>query len=429
MMDSLSILERDNQDFVEDVQQSIYGTRMVNSTIVELLWYSALLAHRDDDNKFKKIATGRMYRYDGFGHVGMILHQLKYWQDIKTRDNKFKFDFHKSVSELEQEFPWIGSKSIGKYLRLLADIEVIKREQGKFRYNNQKYTYELNYEHPVVLALYAYEAFGRYIAHRKEKEGEHPLSAISNPDYAQVYEFITNKSVRKKLPNGVEETTEQYGNYFHTVWKFLLDSTNTSLMLLYYYAENKSASALFEEIGMVLYKGKAEEKKGEVGIPSKDTSFNYFAHGRLEETTKRNEESNVTQLEEAALEKLANMTPQQVQDIKKLYVGKWRKEKRKGYYQKEMFDAAKQWLQTLDQDSLNTVVEFQEEMYNGNGKISKESSYSISTVDAFDLADNFLQFVANKHKAKPAPKKERQMPDEAEDMPETPNYNKMPIAI
>lgn len=376
------------QDQLQETISATNGVRVVNVQIVELLWWCCLYKYGTDDKTYKKIAMGKRYKFNQFGEIALILYQLKFWYDLKCRENKHKHHFHKSAKELGAEFPWMFEKRIARYLTLLADLEIIYREPGQFRHNVKKYSYSLNTTHPLVLAMYFYEALAIYVREeRKNPVGDDywGTNFLMNLDEEQVAERITNNSLDRSGLTRYTEAVQQLDQSGTTVQPKWSNPTDTLKILFLYYTDPSKLPI------------------GSLRTPESNTEYSLGGSGFKVRFSADRATASVQQadnvLENAVREKLSKMEAGELEKIRNLKVGTWRKNDRNGYYKDhKKRDDAKAWFEELDSDSKELVEAFQEEMYSG-GRISKEYSYNCSLVDAHEHALNFLQFVLNRMEA------------------------------
>jgi hypothetical protein len=359
-----------------------FGTRVINAQVVELLWWSCLYKYGIDDKTYKEIATGKQYRYDQFGDIAMILYQMKYWYDLKCRENKHKHSFHKSAGELQQEFPWMHANKVYRILSLLVDLEILKREAGRYRPNEKKYTYELNPEHPIVFAMYYYEALGLYIQDMKRQDKQLASTALlMNLDPENVLKYITNNSYHHNSDTRITETVIPYNHNSDTVSPKWLHSTDTVLILVLNYFNKNGFAGTHENPFSV------EKPNSSTSWSTKEKKYNF--RNRITETVIR----NASELEFTIKDKIDQMAAEEVEQIRALKVGAWRAKNRKGHYTTEKRGSAKDWFNTLDDESKGFVEAFQEEQWgNSRQDIEKNNSYGCSLVDAHELAPNLLQF-------------------------------------
>jgi hypothetical protein len=351
--------------------------------VVELLWWSCLYKYGIDDKTYKEIATGKQFRYDQFGDIAMILYQMKYWYDLKCRENKHKHSFHKSAGELQQEFPWLNERRIYRILKQLVDLEILKREAGQYRPNEKKYTYELNPEHPIVFAMYYYEALGLYIQDMKRQDRQlDSISLLMDLDPDKILKYITNNSYVSSAHTRMLVKDIRYVSSAHTVCQLRTYSTNTVLILLLkYFNKTKSTSDFMKDLFSV-----EKPSKGS-SWSTKEKKYNF--RDRMTGTNIRND----SELENTIKDKIDQMAAEEVEQIRALKVGAWRAKNRKGHYTTEKRGSAKDWFNTLDDESKGFVEAFQEEQWgNSRQDIEKNNSYGCSLVDAHELAPNLLQF-------------------------------------
>lgn len=381
----------EKQDEMQEIKEAAHGLRTVNKTTVELLWWCCLYKYGTDDETYKEIATGKKYRYDQFGDIALILSQLKYWQDVKFRENKHKHDFHKSAAELHWELPWIFEKRIARYLTLLCDLEIIEREKGKFHYNTQKYTYRLNMQHPIVISMYFNEALAQYLAEdRKANKQSYSEALLYDKNLEQkVVEFAQEKALDQNGTTRWTEMVQQLDRNGTTGVPKWSNVTNTTQVLHSYYSKPNAlqkSSAWDESI---------KKTSSSIGSPASFCPRKKFSSDHRTEMVQCQ-----SGLENTILEKLHDMEKAELDQIRGLNVGQWRKKSRNGYYKNhERREQAKGWFDGLDAESKELVEAFQEEMHSGNGKISKDYSYNCSLVDAQEHAPNFLQFILKRMEA------------------------------
>lgn len=376
MIDMEKIEER--QDEFDQLKRYVNGTRLLNAEVVELLWWSNLYRFAEDDAQYKEIAIGKKYPITMFPDVCMILYQIKYWQEISLSKYKTKHYFHKSAEEFVREFPWMSQKKVQRILKLLREMGIIRGVQGKLRSNNQKFCYQLEFFHPIVFLMYLFESLSAYMAHQKVK-GEQQLVGedfLFHFDLANVLEYCV-EPVRTHCRNGWYTMYQRVGHSIPTGRTLYTNPTETThRLLLNNTSETTKRHSAFEF---------SKEKEGRTAI-----------YGESREP--RVGSDDTFSLQAAAIEKLKSMTAESRDRISKLRVGSWRKATRKGHYTGLRFRTASQWYSTLTEKDQQLVIAFQEDQYGGDGRIDQRLSYDCSAVDAYELEENFLQFMLNRNK-------------------------------
>jgi len=141
------------------MERLLYGKRLLDAEVYKFL--EETTRETEEHKKWQKSSVAT---------ATMILYQLKFWQDCKGSDW-----FHKSYCELQEDFPWLSERSIKNYLDFLCNLQCIDREQGRFKFNSQKWSYKLNFSHPVVIRMYVLESLLVYVDKNKQGHKSNPI--------------------------------------------------------------------------------------------------------------------------------------------------------------------------------------------------------------------------------------------------------------
>ncbi len=356
------------------LEEAAFGFRLTNTATIKLLHtYITQIKPK--------------FKINSSSDACAVLYQLKYWFDLKCRENKKKHHFYKSAVELHEELPNINIKSIKNHLELLDKLEIVYRWRGGLAYNRQIYTYELNLDHPLVLFMYVAEGMNKFTkAKTKNHKGESVFvqnQFLKGADIDDIRDFIDNKIVRYKIPDASCSRGTSLALYVPTVGYKIPDYTNTKLRNNIENANttsdrNRSCSFSSEKISL----SPISKKCSIVG------SKNLSSSGILYTTEN-------CPIVKKAIDVLNTASADRKRELQDFRVAGWRKDHRKNYYTSDKFDVADKWLRTLCEEDRQFVDVFCEKMLPGKNVhyISKDNSIACSVVDAMELADNFLNFV------------------------------------
>ncbi len=406
------------EDEIKEIEQTVFGFRIVNTEVLRCLKLCI------------EAETNKKIRADKGLKIGLVLSQMKYWYDIKCKENKHKHYFYKSANELNYELPIIDEENIRCHLKLLTDLGILLREQGLYKGNFKTYSYELNLAHPINILSYLAESANKIT---NEKTYDHKGEKIFNQHQflseltiEEILDGIKNKTARDSIPkilanaslepekivppkqgdendtnesvppkhrNRPSETQEPSPLNTGTVPPKHRNPTKITLR----------PSKNFSETNERLYVARSPHFLFFFSLLLKRTFFYFFpkcgSENRAYISSLGFDTSKLLDCDigKSVICKLQDLPLEKIYELKYLKIGGWRKNSRNGYYKDfKKCDDAKKWFDNLAGKDKELVQAFQEDQFNCSAKISKEWSYDCSLIDAKEGAENFLQFVLRK---------------------------------
>lgn len=410
----------DRQYQLENLRNAIYGTRIINNKVVVVL-RSEILNHfaiKEDAETIDAMNRGKKYTLQYCSELCQIIYQLKYWFDLKCKERKKKHSFYKTAADLNNEICWISILKIKKYLKFLAELEIVYREQGKFKLNPQVWTYTLNMNHPVIEYIYLLEGAERYINYHAEKEkvpGSNFINDIFDADDSIVFPYIENKVMKsrfegqkdrriKLIQRGYQIDTAPVLNWTGGGIKLIRDTnttgkTKTDNELKTSSGENRIQNNI-NNGSVIPINGKNNKTIEDMENSSCDFSpgFKPNSNGGMDAGGR---------LVGSVQAKWDRLTDKQKKKVQKLFIPVWRRTQNYKDYPADNnpYEKSDTWLESLPESDQDIVREFQADMWDGyitntkqpvERQIKQEYSDKINRIDVYGLKDNFMQWCHKK---------------------------------
>lgn len=411
-----------NEAKLRQFTQTIFGTRIVNNTVVKhlrleiFMYYNALHtreAYYSDviETEYSKIMDKmEAVRYQAYpirecGEMCALLYQIKYWYDNKCRTNKRKHTFHKTIESFRQELSWLSRSKIKDYLALFDALKIIYREPTY----DEGYIYSLNIENNLVKTMYVIDAMTKYYnKYGKDDAGfKIKMLALKEPYF---YAFIDNKVVRhcynsKNLPwlmvnYPLVDGHLPPGRSSTTPWLTITPHTKTTVKTK---PKNKQKLSRTSKSAHTPNNKTSQDKPdNSLSVDTQTVIDSSICPKKTvvpdSSLPKLNGDSVILKTVMSKWEKLSAARKQEIENLK---IATWRRKMRGAYdysgdAENNPYDKSENWFNGLNEKDKQVVCQFQKEMYPTNAKIQKEKSYKISLIDAHTVRDNFLQFCKQK---------------------------------